>query len=200
MQQIMHPRERLHFGKKSLGLWLHTTNRQGSLIRAFTHDQKPIAFNHYPPQDYVSKNRQIQYFYHSHRNNGEHGHIHIYLKDSPSAKPLHFIAIGLSNRGLPISLFTVSSSSIHERLPRLTEITSLAKILHETHSQEEAIGLWITSFCLFYQDAIQTLIEQKHFKEADPSSGLEITSLKIINWSDDLDQAEADADCISTQD
>ena len=68
-----------------------------------------------------------QYYYHSHRNNGEHGHFHLFLRRGgmpPQVAPLfydqrnctlndidtyaHIIAISMDHEGQPIGLFTTN--------------------------------------------------------------------------------------------
>ena len=109
------PLEKLHFGKKSLGLWLILTKKHGSLIRAFNSNNTHKAFDHYPSEDILSNSRNLQYFYHSHRDTGEHGHIHVFSNSQDTSTTNHLLAIGLSEKGLPISLFTVDAASINEK-------------------------------------------------------------------------------------
>ena len=113
----MSPLEKLHFGKKSLGLWLTLTKNHGSLIKAFNTSEVHGAYEHYPNEDFLSNNGSLQYFYHSHRDNGEHGHIHIFNKSAKTAHTNHLLAIGLSEKGLPISLFTVNEDVVNENSP-----------------------------------------------------------------------------------
>ena len=58
----MSPLKKLHFGKKSLGLWLTLTKNNGSLIKAFNTSEIHTAYEHYPNEDFLSNNGSLQYF------------------------------------------------------------------------------------------------------------------------------------------
>ena len=184
------PQKKLHFGKKSLGLWLQLTKDHGSLIKAFNSSPIHIAYDHYPSEDFVSNNKRLQYFYHSHRDSGEHGHIHIFNKSPKTAKTNHLLAIGLSEKGLPLSLFTVTDETVKET-------TTEAKILKRQLSQslrisqrETTLTNWITSFCNFYKENIIELIEEKSISKKNSSVDNDISSFIPISWEKDLEICE----------
>jgi len=101
-------------GKKSLDLWLKLIDEEGSLIRAFTGTKQLTTNNHYPENDCLSRSKLLQYFYHCHTDNGEHGHIHVYAKDPTRKTTQHLVGISLSDKGLPIGLFTLKPWTINE--------------------------------------------------------------------------------------
>ena len=95
----------------------------------------PTQWEHYPPDDAISRDRRYQWFYHSHSpadrpGSAEHGHFHLFARidgcadtiaacaeqefmrrigaQASEALTRHLICIGMSPVGVPISLFTVN--------------------------------------------------------------------------------------------
>lgn len=108
---------------------LMTTNK-GKNILHYTLKKKRCFehMSHYPSGDRIDRKSGSQYFYHCHRENydsGEHGHFHCFIRykyipksikpapladwDRYSDNPMtHLVAIGMSQFGQPIRLFTVN--------------------------------------------------------------------------------------------
>lgn len=186
----MYSDKRLQYGVESLDHWLSIGNLQGSLVKAFIDSDVQIAYQHYPQQDCHSNSGLLQYFYHSHRENGEHGHIHVYVKENREADPIHLVAIGLSDKGLPISLFTVTSESVSEELRDMKLLLNDATLALKSTKTENKLTSYISTFCLFYFDDIKKLIVQKYYHESRAKFSNDVLSFMLIDWSDDLDQAE----------
>jgi len=180
----------LVYGEKSLDFWLKIGSDSGSLIKAFTKNLIHIAYEHYPSEDYFSQSGRLQFFYHSHRDNGEHGHIHVYIRKDKHSDPIHYVAIGLSNKGLPISLFTVTSESVNEQLVELQFLLKTANDALMLVDGEDTLTMFVSSFCLFYGKQIKRLITQKYYHEANRLLNNDISSMIQIDWSSDLDKAE----------
>ena len=189
----MSPLEKLHFGKKSLGLWLKITNDHGSLIKAFNPNEAHTAYEHYPSEDFISENGFLQYFYHSHRDTGEHGHIHIFYRDNTTSHTNHLLAIGLSEKGLPISLFTVNEESVNEKSPGAQTLQQLLKKSLKSSANETPITTWIISFCRFYKEDIINLIAPTSASSTKKTTGSDISELTTLNWEEDLERCEKDA-------
>ena len=189
----MSPLEKLHFGKKSLGLWLKITNDHGSLIKAFNPNEAHTAYEHYPSEDFISENGSLQYFYHSHRDTGEHGHIHIFHRDNTTSHTNHLLAIGLSEKGLPISLFTVNEESVNEKSPGAQTLQQLLKKSLKSSANETPITTWIISFCRFYKEDIINLIAPTSASSTKKTTGSDISEFTTLNWEEDLERCEKDA-------
>ena len=186
----MSPLEKLHFGKKSLGLWLVLTKKHGSLIRAFNASKIHKAYAHYPNEDILSNSDYLQYFYHSHRDTGEHGHIHIFSKANDTSTTNHLLAIGLSEKGLPISLFTVDPTSVNEERVEAKILEQLlSQTLQKTH-KETLLTDWVIAFCTFYKNDIRSLFTDKNKNPKNNSCSNDIRELKFISWKEDLERAE----------
>ena len=188
----MSPLEKLHFGKKSLGLWLRITNDHGSLIKAFNPSEVHTAHEHYPSEDFLSENETLQYFYHSHRDTGEHGHIHIFHRDHTTSQTNHLLAIGLSEKGLPISLFTVNEESVKEKSPGAQALKQLLKKSLKSSANETPITTWIISFCRFYKEEITNLIDRTSASLPKKTTGSDISEFTTLNWEEDLERCERD--------
>ena len=188
----MSPLEKLHFGKKSLGLWLKITHDHGSLIKAFNPNEAHTAYEHYPSEDFISENGSLQYFYHSHRDTGEHGHIHIFHRDNTTSHTNHLLAIGLSEKGLPISLFTVNEESVNEKSPGAQTLQQLLKKSLKSSANETPITTWIISFCRFYKEDIINLIAPTSPSSTKKTTGSDISEFTTLNWEEDLERCEKD--------
>ena len=186
----MYSDERLQYGVESLDHWLSIGNLQGSLVKAFIDSDVQIAYQHYPQQDCHSNSGLLQYFYHSHRENGEHGHIHVFVKDNKESDPIHFVAIGLSDKGLPISLFTVSSESVSEQMRDIKLLLNDASLALKSTKSENQLTSYIRTFCLFYFNEIKKLIERKYYHESRTNLSDDVLSFMLIDWSEDLDKVE----------
>jgi hypothetical protein len=189
----MSPLEKLHFGKKSLGLWLTITNDHGSLIKAFNPSEAHTAHEHYPREDFLSENESLQYFYHSHRDTGEHGHIHIFHRDHTTRNTNHLLAIGLSEKGLPVSLFIVNEESVSEKSPGAQTLQQLLKKSLKSSVNETTLTTWIISFCRFYKDNIINLMAQASSSPTKETTRSDILEFTTLNWEEDLERCEKDA-------
>ena len=188
----MSPLEKFHFGKKSLGLWLKITNDHGSLIKAFNPSEDHTAYEHYPNEDFLSENESVQYFYHSHRDTGEHGHIHIFHRDHTTSQTNHLLAIGLSEKGLPISLFTVNEESVNEKSPGAQTLQQLLQKSLKSSANETPLTAWIISFCRFYKEDIINLIARTSASPTKKTTGSDISEFTALNWEEDLERCEKD--------
>jgi len=189
----MSPLAKLHFGKKSLGLWLTITSDHGSLIKAFNPSEAHTAHEHYPSEDFLSENGTLQYFYHSHRDTGEHGHIHIFSRDHTTSHTNHLLAIGLSEKGLPISLFTVKEESVNEKSPGAQILKHLLKRSLQRSTNETPLTGWVISFCRFYEEEIENLITQTSASPTEKTTESDISEFTALNWEEDLERCEKDA-------
>jgi len=182
------------YGKNSLNFWLQTINDYGSLIRAFSLTDTHDAFTHYPLNDLTTENKLIQFYYHSHRDNGEHGHVHVFLKELASTELIHYIAIGITNKGLPISLFTVNPITVDE--PAIIPSKLILEISKNVtyNENDTCLAKWLISFLLFYKEKIEGLLNERQRSLNDFQESIEkaeeILSAEAIDWENDLKQSE----------
>ena len=179
--------------KKSLGLWLTLTKKHGSLIRAFNGNEIHKAYEHYPSKDIISNSRHLQYFYHSHRDTGEHGHIHVFSKSQNTSTTNHLLAIGLSEKGLPISLFTVEAASVNEKPIDSTTLERLLGQAVRKTQKETLLTDWLIAFCNFYKNDIKRLFKGKNVQSNNTHNENDIRELKLLNWEKDLELSEKHA-------
>jgi len=198
-------RARYRSAQKALHHWLRLIDRQGSLVRAFTAGDRPVQHRHYPPGDLVDPGSGSQCYYHCHRGDGEHGHLHLFRRPTPQRPLTHLIAISLDPRGLPLALFSVNRWVSEDRwLPaagtlRLLEGVSLSGAGCDPH-----LSGWLVHFLRFYRPTLETVLQQRdlRLKQMATSSAisleaaleardLEIPSHCSIDWAADLAAAEA---------
>lgn len=180
----------LSLGEESLGLWLKITETKGSLINAFLCDKCQLAYDHYPTDDYLSNCKTLQYFYHSHRDNGEHGHIHVFARNTIQNTTHHIVGIGLSDIGLPIGLFIINPNFVNEKkigISQMQKMFSHTFYSHETIAESD-LTCWIKFFCASYHERIFELLE-KGSKAS--TSNQEILASCQIDWAQDLDNSNA---------
>lgn len=196
---------RYRSARKALFHWLCLINRHGSLLRAFTGGCTPMQLQHYPPGDLVDPGSGSQCYYHCHRGDGEHGHLHLFRRPTPQRPLTHLIAISLDRRGLPLALFSVNRWVSEDRwLPaagtlRLLEGVSLSGAGCDPH-----LSGWLVHFLRFYRPTLETVLQQRdlRLKQMATSLGvslagaleardLEIPSHCSIDWAADLAAAEA---------
>ena len=190
---LLKTKNKFLFGEESLALWLEIIHKKGSLIKSFCSNNVHTPFTHYPLNDFTSENGLIQYYYHSHRPSGEHGHIHVFIKESISSKLTHFIAIGLTSKGLPISLFTVNPSTVDESTftPSKT-ILDIANKIILSNKADSPLSRWLISFLLFYEEKIENLLAEREKASLHQSASIsnEILSILAIDWERDLQESE----------
>lgn len=123
-------------GLRLLQIYSELAKSKQHLLDSLLADHLPQQWEHYPNDDAIDTSNGFQWFYHSHSPEdrpvgAEHGHIHLFarrplwsrrLKSCAEAEfekicamhktetqSRHLLGIGLSAKGIPISLFTVNS-------------------------------------------------------------------------------------------
>lgn len=123
-------------GLRLLAVYAGLAERGEHLLDRLLSGQPPRQWVHYPQDDAIDPVSGYQWFYHSHSPQDrpgavEHGHVHLFARrpvwhrrlrsrserafaalcGHPSATPAtrHLLTMGLNEKGLPISLFTVNS-------------------------------------------------------------------------------------------
>jgi hypothetical protein len=194
-------RARYRSARLALHHWVCLIDRHGSLVRALTAGRTPVERQHYPAGDLVAPSSGTQCFYHCHRSDGEHGHLHLFRRSRPKRPLTHLIAISLDGRGLPIGLFSVNRwvsqdcwLSAADTL-RLLEGVSLSGSACDPH-----LGWWLQHFLQFYRPTTETVLRlrDQHLSQRATSRAaalenrdLEIPSHCPIDWAADLAAAEA---------
>lgn len=191
----------------SLWHWLQVTERCGSLIRAFTGDLQVEAQVHYPQKDFVDLYSGTQCYYHCHRGDVEHGHVHLFRRPIPDGPISHLIAISLDNRGLPVGLFTVNRwVSADHWLSAGKTLKLLNGVTLRSSGCDPHLSLWLIYFLRFYRKLISELLWERDRYLVQNSGGLhqmledqnlEILSSRTIDWGSNLAAVEAQFDSIT---
>lgn len=187
---------------RALDHWLRLTERHGSLIHAFTGGAAIHAQIHYPEHDLVDPRSGTQCYYHCHRHEAEHGHLHLFRRPSVDQPLSHLIAISLDSRGLPIALFTPNRWVSGDRWLPAAEILQLLRGVSLNRAGcDRDLSLWLIFFLDFYRPVIQRLLLERdqrlqragvHIDQLLEDRDLEILSFIPIDWSADLSAAEAE--------
>lgn len=172
----------------------------------------------YPDPDVTDRRSGFQFFYHSHRHGAqEHGHVHVFYHATASGKrryigrekspwqrtaPTHLFAIGLDNRGLPISLFCVNRwvTDGHWVDARTTHaIVKRLKVSHDSEFSDSAD--WITGFSAMYAPVIERLLAERDqvmagqkgsLSDALNDQRIEVLCAVEIDWLRDIQNLEAE--------
>lgn len=206
----------LEVARAGLAAFARVTRSSGSLIRSWTRKKPVVAYEHYPPDDVVDLRSGSQFFYHAHRSHGsEHGHLHLFWHATASGRrryvagrsrrwvrcePTHLLAIGLDNRGLPVSLFTVNlwvtDGYCFDAATTLAMVDRFALDQVAGHVRSSA---WLTAFVRLYRPAIAALLQQRDKRLSRyPDRGLALANRRLevlsridVDWGADLEALEA---------
>lgn len=194
-------RVRYRTAQKALYHWLRLVERQGSLVHAFTAGDRPVQQRHYPLGDLVDPGSGTQCYYHCHRGDGEHGHLHLFRRPRSRRPLIHLIAISLDARGLPLALFSVNRWVSEDRwLPAAATLRLLEGVSLSGAGCDPHLGGWLVHFLCFYRPTLQAVLQQRDRRlrqrapslaEALEARDLEIPSHVHIDWAADLAAAEA---------
>jgi len=185
---------------RALKPWLRLTERHGSLIRVLTGDA-PIAVQvHYPDGDLIDPSSGTQCYYHCHRGDAEHGHLHLFRRPCTEEPLSHLIAISLDQRGLPVALFTVNQWVCADQwLPASATLRLFSGVSLHCSGYDRDLSLWLIQFLRFYRLLVEQLLWQRDqcLQEAGGSleqrlgdRNLEILSFSEIDWLADLAAVE----------
>ncbi len=206
-------------GLRLLQTYADLSDAKGHLLDEVLGDAVPLQWAHYPTDDAIDLSSGFQWFYHSHSPEdrpvgSEHGHIHLFARRSLWSRRLqsrseiefrricesentqthtrHLLAIGLSAKGLPISLFTVNSWVTGDQMlsEKLT-MQLLASIQLKTgHPRVDAVIECVIHLC---QPEIQSVLRQRDTTLASFSGanklqdeGLELLSEQPIDLDEKL--------------
>jgi hypothetical protein len=210
-------------GASSVAAFERVTRRRGSLLQCWIRGQTVVEFDHYPADDVVDMFSGSQYFYHAHRSAAaEHGHLHLFwhadalgrrsqrmTKRAAHARrsawaPTHLAAIGLNERGLPVSLFTVNRwvTGGHWFDAHGT-LALLARFALSADGPYADANRWLGAFVRLYRPLLAVLLQQRDARVARLTATrpwaavaadrrIEVLSHVAIDWERDLDALEAE--------
>lgn len=197
---------RYRSARRSLHHWLRLTDRHGSLVRAFTAGRTPEQQQHYPPGDLIDAVSGTQCYYHCHRGDGEHGHLHLFRRSRAGLALTHLIGISLDGRGLPLALFSVNRWVTHDRwLPAAPTLRLLEGVSLTAAGCDPHLSGWLIHFLRFYRPTLEIVLRQRDHRLARAASSgeaaladreLEIPSHWAIDWAADLEAAEREHDSV----
>ncbi len=205
----------LDVARAGLSAFSEVTRESGSLIQSWVGGQAMVEFDHYPVDDVVDIRNGSQFYYHAHRSHGtEHGHMHLFWHASASGRrryvanlsprwgrssPSHLLAVGLDNRGLPVSLFTVNHWVTDGHwFNAATTLTMVDRFVVRDATGHETSAAWLTNFVRFYRPLIDDLLQRRDRRLADHKSSesalqdrrLEVLSERGLDWAADLEALE----------
>jgi hypothetical protein len=204
-------------GLRLLQIYSELAKSNMHLLGELLEGQPPSQWEHYPLDDALDTSSGYQWFYHSHSpedrpESSEHGHIHLFARRSLWSRRLqshaesefqricgstkvqthtrHLLAIGLSAKGVPISLFTVNSWVTGDlMLSQKLTLELLAAIrLNTGHSNVDGVLESVIHLCW---PEIQKLMEQRDARLASYPGAHKLRNKKLELLSElfiDLDE------------
>ena len=207
----------------SVAAFERATRRHGSLLQCWIRGRTVVEFDHYPPDDVVDADSGSQYFYHAHRSaHAEHGHLHLFrhvdalgrrirrttTRQTHSRKsawvPAHLIAICLSERGMPVSLFTVNRWVTGGHWFDAARTLALVEGFHLlARGPYPDANRWLSGFVQLYRPVLGPLLAARdrrldvlartRARDAIASDRrIEVLSHVAIDWAHDLDALDAE--------
>ncbi len=174
------------------------------LMRRILPDTADITlWDHYPPNDQVSKKTGARFFYHCHppeeRGANEHGHFHLFLSKSAMVDPdafalqpvnneivrvdvVHIAALSISADGLPTALFTVNRWVTDEWLfPHTAIAQALPKFDLSDAGGDALVNIWLTALVHVSAPTILGLLEARDIALARANWAGEDRALEILS-------------------
>lgn len=156
------------------------------LLQPVLQGSPPTQWEHYPPDDAISRDRRYQWFYHSHSpadrpGSTEHGHFHLFARIEDGADYIaaaerdflgtigatnseavtrHLLCIGMSPVGVPTSLFTVNRWVTGDMLLSISN-TLLSLDLMQLDTGYPAIDSVLMGLSRLYRPEIRSLMRRR---------------------------------------
>ncbi|MFQ5467228.1 MAG: hypothetical protein ACE5DS_03740 [Kiloniellaceae bacterium] len=149
-------------------------------------DDTFYQFDHCPPGDIYDTQTHSQFYYHAHRE-GEHGHFHTFMRQrgmpegvAPVEQSVagdmkdredtlsHIVAISMSQRGLPIGLFTTNRWVTAENWYAAPDVCAMIDRFRIDHAQPSwPVNLWISAMIRLFRPQIEALLHERDAVMAD---------------------------------
>lgn len=206
--------------QRSVRAWGRAVSEHGSLLQSWIRGREVRIGERYPDPDITDRRHGSQFFYHSHRHGSlEHGHVHLFHHASVSGRrryvigtrnpwkrsaPSHLFGIGLDNRGMPVSLFTVNLWVTDGYWFDAATTYAMAKRFRVSDGEaHQASSEWLTGFVAMYLPLIERLLQRrdKALARAQGAGGMsealqdrrrEVMSTLRIDWLRDVEALEAE--------
>ena len=169
---------------------------------------KLVLWTHYPPGDVYDTRHHAQYYFHLHpeleRPFGELGHFHTFLRGPAMAVEesidvvCHLIAIGVSEQGRAVRLFTTNRWVTDETWRPASEVSAMLDRFSIGHAQPSwPVNRWVGAVLRLFRPQIIALLAERDravaaWTCADPNTdtledrALEVTSLVAISVEEQL--------------
>ena len=123
-----------------------------------------IEWQHYPINDLVDEVSGYEFYYHAHSADemphGEHGHFHVIRRDTEGFH--HLIGIALSQRGLPIRLFTTNQWVTGEEMAdSAMVIKSIRGFEMVKKGRMALVSRWVSALIKLFSVEIERLILER---------------------------------------
>jgi hypothetical protein len=137
-----------------------------SVLQELIGEQTVRVWDHLPADDAYDAGSGYRWFYHCHRReartSGEHGHFHLFSCPQPGEGVTHLIAISVSDRGLPLGLFTTNRWVTDERWQVASRVLGLiARFRVSSPAILRRVHEWLRGCVRAFAPQIRALVEQR---------------------------------------
>lgn len=168
---VMAPRSLMQRAAQGMVDLMSRTRRmaslRGGLLSELVGDRGTVhAWEHLPDNDAYDPASGYRWYYHCHsregRTVGEHGHFHLFGDVASGHGVTHLLAISVSDRGMPIGLFTTNRWVTDERLQPAVRVQRLIRNwscaspqrLHRVHA-------WIDGVLRAFSPQVRWLLAER---------------------------------------
>jgi hypothetical protein len=138
--------------------------------------------NHFPEGDVFDNQSHCQYYYHAHREDGEHGHFHTFVRRPVMPADIqpapgfartepwpegdnelaHLICISMDNWGLPAGIFATNRWVTDQTWYSAEDSIRLLDAFAVDHARPNlAVNQWLTQFVRLYRPQIAALLRHR---------------------------------------
>lgn len=140
--------------------------RQGLLAELAGTQPVVRAWDHLPPNDAHDPRSGYRWYYHCHpreaRTAGEHGHFHLFSDLRSGSAVTHLLAISVSDRGLPLGLFTTNRWVTDERWQCAPRVLRLIRDLALSSPRGlRRVHAWLAHLLRAFDPQIRVLLRER---------------------------------------
>lgn len=134
-----------------------------------------VEWQHYPRNDLIDAKSGYEFYYHAHSADQigfeEHGHFHVFKRDLvDQSKFTHLIGISLSQKGMPVRIFTTNQWVTGEQFQWADSVMRDVRDFHiQAKGRMAPIARWLSAFIELFEEDIEQIVLARDLKLASLS-------------------------------
>lgn len=179
-------------GEQLLACYAQLAAGTAHLLDGLVEGRPLVHWEHYPAEDAIDRETGYQYFYHCHapgrrRGGAEHGHFHLFARLDSGRHRLdqrrearflaacgsaveedyvlaHLIAIGLDQKGVPRSVFTVNQWVTGDRLLSAPAVLRALAGFELRTAGDPLVNRWLAALLVLFRPQIENVLAARDRK------------------------------------